>query len=128
MNSNDEKDKKDMSVSGTPSSDTQKSQKPDASLIDVVNVVAERVEPIIQIIRTFAETKLKSKQSDAHFRIHMAWIAVILVATIVGVATLLAYTDRMDGAAYAFLLGTLTGYALTFIRDVVRPRQGNGDE
>jgi hypothetical protein len=99
-----------------------------SSVTDIIKVVADRVEPIIQIIRTFAETSLKTRQSDSRFRIHMAWIAVAVVTIIVGVATFLTFTGKMDGSTYGFLLGLITGYALTFIRDAIRPdRTGSGD-
>jgi len=116
---------KESSEPATAAGKSDQTPKSNASIIDVVNVVAERVEPIIQIIRTFAETSLKARQSDSKFRIQMAWIAVVVVGIIVSVATLLTFTGKMDASTYGFLLGTVVGYALTFIRDAIRPSQNS---
>lgn len=123
MSDDNKRDAKESSETITVPNDCDQLQKSDTSLIDIINVVAERVGPIIEIIRTFAETSLKTKQSDSRFRIQMAWIAVVVVGIIVGVATLLTFSGKMDGSTYGFLLGTITGYALTFIRDAIRPSQ-----
>ena len=95
----------------TPSKNPEETPKATPSIIDVINVVADRVEPIVKIVHTFAETSLKTKQSDSHFRIHMAWIAVAVVGIIVGVATILTFSGKMDGSTYGFLLGSIMGYA-----------------
>jgi F0F1-type ATP synthase assembly protein I len=126
MDDDSKRDMKENAEVIAPPKSGEQLQKPNVSLIDVINVVAERVDPLIQLIRTFAETNLKRKQSDSRFRIHMTWIAVVVVGIIVGVATLLTFTAKMDGSAYGFLLGTITGYCLTFIRDAIRPNQ-DGD-
>jgi len=125
MNDNSEPNVRESDATEAALNTGEKPQNSNTSLIDVINAAADRVDPIIQVIRTFAETKLKTRQSDSRFRIHMAWIAVVVVGIIVGVATLLTFTGKMDGATYGFLLGTIVGYALTFIRDAIRPNQDN---
>ncbi len=96
---------------------------PQATLAELIDKVADRFEPIVKIIQTVAESNLKSRQSDSKFRIHMAWIAAVVVTVIVGVATFLTFNDKMDGSTYGFLLGLIVGYVLTFIRDAIRPIQ-----
>ncbi len=98
-------------------------QNPQITLVDIVNVISDRVDPIIQLIKTMAEKNLASRESDARFKIHMAWVAVVVVGIIVGVSTLLTWIGKMDGATFGFLLGLVIGYALTFIRDALRAKE-----
>lgn len=105
------------------STNSNKANESGASMVDLINAIADRVEPVINIIQTIAESNLKSTQSDSKFRIKMAWIAVIVVAIIVGVATFLTFVDKLDGSTYGFLLGLIVGYMLTFVRDSIKPNK-----
>jgi hypothetical protein len=110
-------------VNNNTAADQKTINESDTSMADLINVIADRVDPVINIIRTFAENNLKSRQSDSKFRIHMAWIAVTVVAIIVGVATFLTFVGKLDGSTYGFLLGLILGYMLTFIRDAIKPNK-----
>ena len=119
---NDKSKQKDKQVkeSSVPP-EGQSSQTSGASMTEIINVIADRVDPVIHIIKTIAESSLNSRRSDSQFRIHMAWIAVAVVAIIVGVATFLTFKGKLDGSTYGFLLGLIVGYVLTFIRDAISP-------
>jgi hypothetical protein len=43
------------------------------------------------------------------------------VVLIVLVAGTLTYLDKVDGSTFTFLLGTVVGYVLTFIREWIAP-------
>ena len=108
------------STSESNSIPTQSSQ---VSLVDIVNVISDRVDPILQLIKTWTEQNLKSREAESRFRIHMAWVAVVVVGIIVGVSTFLTWQGKMDGSTFGFLLGLVIGYTLTFIRDALKPKE-----
>lgn len=93
----------------------------DATIIELVDVVADRVDPILKLISSVMERSLKAQESGARFRTKMAWIAVMVVALVVGTASVLTYNDKLDGSTYGFLLGLVVGYVLTFVRDAITP-------
>jgi uncharacterized membrane protein len=107
---------------GEPQINPIPSQNSQITLVDIVNVISDRVDPIIQLIKTITEKNLASRESEAKFKIHMAWVAVVVVGIIVGVSTMLTWLGKMDGSTFGFLLGLVIGYALTFIRDALRPK------
>ena len=84
------------------------------TLLEFIDKVADRFEPLVKLFESYARNSLKSRQADSNFRIHMAWIAVVVVILIVGVATFLTFTGKMDGSTFGFLLGLIMGYVLTF--------------
>ncbi len=90
------------------------------SFTDIINTIADRIDPVIKIIITFAERSLKENESEARFRVNMAWIAVVVIFVIVGVAGALTYFGKIDGSTFGFLLGLIVGYMLTFIRDSIK--------
>lgn len=92
-----------------------------AGLVHVVNAIADRVDPLLKIASELASNRLEAVSADARFRVSMSWIAVTLVAVIVGVAALLTYVDTIDGSTFTFILGLTVGYLLTFIRDAIQP-------
>jgi hypothetical protein len=106
-----------------PESNSIPPQGSQVSLVDIVNVISDRVDPILQLIKTWTEQNLKSREAESRFRIHMAWVAVVVVGIIVGVSTFLTWLGKMDGSTFGFLLGLVIGYALTFIRDALKPRE-----
>lgn len=91
------------------------------TIIDVINIIVEKVDPVLRIITTTAERMLKSKEAEVRFRLRMAWVAVIVVTLIVVTAGILTYTGKVDGSTFGFLLGLIVGYVLTFIRDAIQP-------
>jgi hypothetical protein len=93
------------------------------SLIDIVNVVSDRVEPIVKLITTLAEKNIAAKESAAKFKIRMSWVAVFVLVIVVGVSALMTWIGKLDGSTFGFLLGLVIGYALTFIRDTLQPKQ-----
>ncbi len=94
--------------------------KPTESLSDIINTIADRVEPVLKIITTIAERSLKASETDVRFRVHMAKVAVFVVSIIVIAAGILTYVGKLDGSTFGFLLGLIVGYMLTFIRDSIK--------
>ena len=90
----------------------------------VVHAIADRVDPVLKLVTGIMERNLKAQESDSKFRVHMAWVAVLIVGVIVGVAAYLTYVDKLDGSTFGFLLGLVVGYVLTFIRDAITPSSG----
>lgn len=94
---------------------------PAPTIIDIISIIVDKVDPICKIVTTMAERMLKSKETEARFRTRMAWVAVVIVTLIVGTAGILTYVGKVDGSTFGFLLGLIVGYVLTFIRDAIRP-------
>ena len=58
------------------------------------------------------------------FQIRMSLVALVVVLIVVGTASWLTYSEKLDGSSYGFLLGLIVGYVLTFVRDaIVAPRR-----
>jgi len=93
----------------------------ETTIVDIINVIADRVNPLIELVKTFFEQSIKSNQVAARLQIKMAWAVIVVVVLIVAVAGALTYLDKIDGATFTFLLGLVLGYVLTFIRDTVQP-------
>ena len=89
-------------------------------IIDIINTIADRVEPVIKIITTIADRYSKANEFEMKFRIRMARVAVFVVFGIVGIAGFLTYQGKVDGSTFGFLLGLIVGYVLTFIRDSIK--------
>ncbi len=94
------------------------------NLIDIINTIADRVEPVLKIVTTIAERYLKAQQSRADHNTKMAWVAVAVVTLVVSVSGFLTYVGKVDGSTFTFLLGLIVGYILTFIRDSISPPEG----
>lgn len=94
---------------------------PPDSLTEIINTIADRVEPVISIITTITERSLKSKESESRFRTKMSIGAAIVIIFVVLVAGGLTYVGRVDGSTFSFLLGTIVGYVLTYIREAIYP-------
>jgi hypothetical protein len=94
------------------------------ALVLLVNTIADRIDPVLKLVTTVMERNLRGEEQETRFRIGMAWIAVTVVALVVGIAAFLTYLGKIDGATMGFLLGLVVGYVLTFIRDAIEPPQG----
>lgn len=90
-------------------------------LAEIIDVVADRVEPLVKLWSNIAESRLKAQQAEDRFRTNVSWVAVVVVSLIVLVAAFLTYQDKMEGSTFGFLLGTIVGYVLTFIRGWIAP-------
>lgn len=91
------------------------------TFIDVVNVIADRVDPLIDLLTTWTEQSIKSQEATASHQVRMAWVVVSVVGLVVVVAAALTYLGKLDGSALTFLLGLVVGYVLTFVRESLNP-------
>lgn len=91
------------------------------TIIEVIDVIADRIDPLLQLLKAFFEQSAKRQQAVATLQVKMTWIVLIIVIMIVGVSGALTYLDKIDGSTFTFLLGLVVGYVLTFIRDTIRP-------
>jgi hypothetical protein len=108
-----------------PTEPTQPSgPKPGPTIIDIINVIAEKVDPIVKLVSTTMDKYQKGQELEIQFQTRMACIAIFLVVVIVGVAAFLTYRGKIDGSTFTFLLGLIVGYVLTFVRDqITGPRE-----
>nr|MBN2278361.1 hypothetical protein [candidate division Zixibacteria bacterium] len=93
------------------------------TIVDIIDVIADRVDPLLQLLKAFFEQSIRRERAVARLQLRMAWIALVVVFLIVGVSGALTYLDKIDGATFTFLLGLVVGYVLTFIRDTISPRE-----
>jgi hypothetical protein len=94
--------------------------KKDFNILDIIDKIAERIDPLLKLLQTYFEHTLKQEHATAKLHLKMSWIALIVVMLIVGVSGWLTYVDKIDGATFTFLLGLVVGYVLTFVRDAIR--------
>ncbi len=92
-------------------------------LVRLLEMVAEKADPLVKLMTSYAESKLKRTESEARLHTRMAWIAVAVVGLVVITAAGLTYVDKVDGSTFTFLLGLIVGYVLTFIKDSIQPAE-----
>jgi hypothetical protein len=89
------------------------------NLIDLINVLADRAEPVVTLLNAAVTKYQAGKEREVSLQKHMAWVALAVVVFIVGVAGVLTYKGKIDGSTFTFLLGLIVGYVLTFVRDQI---------
>lgn len=87
----------------------------------LIEVISKNVEPISTLITNISEKYIAIKEREFEFSKTMATIAVIVVALIIVSAAILTYFEKIDGSTFAFLLGLIVGYVLTFVKDTITP-------
>ncbi len=115
-NENNHSDKEQHLTGETPGQESQAN----ITIVDIIDVIADRIDPLLQLFRAFFEQSIKRHKAKAAFDLRMAWIVLTIIFIIVGVSGALTYLDKIDGATFTFLLGLIVGYVLTFIRDAIR--------
>jgi hypothetical protein len=93
---------------------------PQPNLIDLIKVLADKIDPIIKVITTTLDHRQKEQESEIKFQIHMSWTGVSVIFLIVLVSAFLTYKGKIDGSTFTFLLGLIVGYMLTFVRDQIK--------
>jgi len=79
------------------------------------------VDAIVKLVTVYKDRELDAQRQEIRFQVHMAWVALLVVAVIVGSAFWLTHEGKIEGSTFAFLLGTVVGYVLTYIRSAVSP-------
>jgi len=87
----------------------------------LIEVVSKNVEPISTLTTNVSEKYIAIKEREFEFSKTMAIIAVIVVALIIVSSAVLTYFEKIDGSTFAFLLGLIVGYVLTFVKDTITP-------
>ena len=87
----------------------------------LIEVISKNVEPISILITNVSEKYIAIKEREFEFSKTMAIIAVIVVALIIVSSAVLTYFEKIDGSTFAFLLGLIVGYVLTFVKDTITP-------
>lgn len=93
------------------------------TMIDVINTIADRADPLIQLAKSWGEHNVEVRQAERDYQTRMTWTVVGLVVFVVSVAAFLTYLDKMAGSTLSFLLGLTLGYVLTFVRNAIHPNQ-----
>ena len=88
-------------------------------LLLLVDKIADRAEPLIDVVQSIANQYKDSRKDRVDFRLSMTYAAIGLVLFIVLTAAVLTYLDKLDGSTFGFLLGLIIGYLLTFVRDAI---------
>lgn len=94
-----------------------------ANLLDLIDKVAEKVDPVVQLIQTIAQKHQEGAKARAKFKIQLVWVAVVVIGLILIGATFMTYAEKMAGSTYGFLLGTIVGYALTLVTELINPSE-----
>lgn len=100
----------------------EEQQEEGADIRHLLQVVAIYSKPLAEFIAAASKPYLESKERAARLSVRLSWLAGTVVLVVVIVAGVLTYFDKIDGATFAFLLGLIVGYVLTFIRDAIQPR------
>lgn len=88
-------------------------------LVALAKLFFEKVDPVIHIVETVMDRRLRAAESESKFRVRMALVAILLVGLVVATAAYMTYLGKLDGSTFGFLLGLVVGYVLTFIRDAI---------
>ncbi len=79
------------------------------------SAIANCIEEIPQLIRDGIDKWSGYIKDEKDFKIKMSNRALVLIAIILIAASVFTYLGTIDGQTYAFLLGSILGYTLTFI-------------
>ncbi len=90
-------------------------------LSEIVKTVLDRVDAVVALYTAYRDRDLAAQKVETRFQVHMTWVAFLVVAVIVGSAFWLTHEGKIDGATFPFLLGTVVGYVLTYIKSAVSP-------
>ena len=93
---------------------------PQPNLVDIINALAEKADPIVKLIAAAVDRYQKGKEREAQLQKHMSLVAISVVFLTVGVAGFLTYVGKIEGSTFTFLLGLIVGYVLTFVRDQIK--------
>lgn len=129
MNNTHDNQDKNPSIATQRSSDEQKSE----SFQSVIEAIAKNVEPIRLLISELADKWLKIKESEFEFNKKMVEselefnkkmvnTVVIIVVVIIISASVLTFTNKIEGSTFTFLLGLILGYMLTFVKEITAPK------
>lgn len=75
-------------------------------------------EGVKEVIDSTMGSWAKLQKGDLTYSAVRMLFVVLLLGAIIGVASWLTSTGRLDGSGLIFLLGTITGYLLTFLAKV----------
>jgi len=103
------------------------------SIDTIIDAIAKNAEPIRLLISELSEKWLKIKESEFEFNKKMVEseltfnkkmvnTVVIIVVIIIISASVLTYTDKIEGSTFTFLLGLILGYMLTFVKEITAPK------
>lgn len=129
MDNSREIDEKKSQVDTQPVRDEPYSE----SIDTIIEAIAKNVEPIRLLISELADKWLKIKESEFEFNKKMVEseltfnkkmvnTIVIIVVIIIISASVLTYTDKIEGSTFTFLLGLILGYMLTFVKEITAPK------
>src|SRR3989442_13409058 len=76
----------------------RRARREDPSLVDVIDRVFDRVDPLIKLIESLSEQSLRTREAEGRFKTRMAWFAAIIVGVVVGASAFLTYVGKMDGS------------------------------
>lgn len=102
--------------------DSESGSKQMIPLVEIINIVGERYEPLVKLITTVYERRLAQFDAQSKLAKHLSMMAAAIILVIVGSAAVLTYIGKMDGSSFGILLGVVVGYLLNFIRDALKPK------
>lgn len=84
-------------------------------------VIAENAPQLGQLVKEISSEWLQHSRTSHSFNLRMTTLAVAVVLVVVAASGFLTWTGQLDGSTFAFLLGLIVGYILTFIRQSIAP-------
>ena len=80
-------------------------------------VLLTKADNLTKIIQELGGKWIQSKKTDVRFKVYLGFFALGFVIIIVGSMLYLTVIGRVDGSTFAFLMGTIVGYVLTYLQD-----------
>lgn len=84
-------------------------------LSEVLQSVDAHSDGVVKVIQAFGEEVRKTKESHSKDLRHLARWFFGSLAVLVAISGALVFADKMSGASFTFLVGTLVGSIITFV-------------
>ena len=107
--------------------DYESSEKNGQGFVEIIEVIADKIDPLVKLLTVWTERALSAEEFRAKYRHRMAWVAVVVVSFVIAVAGTLTGLEKIDGSTFAFLLGLVVGYVLTFVKESIGAGTRRGD-
>lgn len=85
---------------------------------NILAPIAENPTEAEQLVETIGEQFATSKKVSIRGDLYLSIVATTVVLFVLAAVTFLTYREIISGSVFAFALGTLIGYLLSFLEDL----------
>lgn len=111
--------KKVVKTKRPPTEADDEDEEEDSGLISFARDIIDHEEEVTKLINVFGDKFLASRKQSSRFKLYMAILGSSVITIIILVSGGLTFYDKIDGSTFAFLLGLIGAYMLTFVKDSI---------